>query len=172
MEETQEKTPEEQLDYFCSHCWDNEYAPKIMFQALWESFIFHLSHDEMKKIIPQLVAKSKHYPQMIYLAENLFKRLTEEDQKQLDIYPVDWTSDDRYTVITKAEYALRKQSCLPCKCVKLPLPENVPFEQFPEVLEDTPDAILIRPSDFVDFLCFQKVTEMMLQSNSEHLVLA
>ena len=165
-----EKTPQEQLDYFVAHCWDGD--GDYLFKVLHEYFIFHLSHDEMKNIIPQLLEHSKDYPQLVFLAENLFNRLTAEEQKSLDIYPVSWSNDDRFTVITKPEYEWRRSQGLPAKCIKGTQPQGLTFEQFVITGEDDTEAVFARPPSVIDFLCFEKVTSMMLLSDSENLTMA
>ena len=108
MEETKEKTPEEQLEYFCAHCWECG-APKVLYQALWESYIFHLPKEKYQEMIPKLVDAGKHYPNLVFLAENLFDRLNEEERKQLKFNSPPWTYDERFIDITEAEYKWRKK---------------------------------------------------------------
>lgn len=146
------KTPQEQLEYFRKHCWtvDN---PRLLYQTLWESFIFHLSKEKYAEMIPKLVDARGDYRNLVFLAENLFKRLTADEQKQIKFtgYCPD-RLDEKEIAITTAEYLWRKSHNQPCKCYH--------------------KGGFSRPASIEDFLAIEAITEMLMLSDSSSLIMA
>lgn len=143
------KTPQEQLDYFCANCWTLD-SPQLLYRALWESFIFHLPKEKYAEMIPKLVNARKHYRNLVFLAENLFKRLTADEQKKINFNGYSPTSlNEKEIAITTAEYLWLKSHNQPCK-----LYHKGGFS---------------RPASIEDFLAVEAITEMLMLSDSSAL---
>jgi len=152
MEEVKEKTPQEQLNYFCDNCWTVD-SPQLLYQALRESFISDLPKEKYAEMIPKLVAARKHYRDLVFLAEDLFKLLTPEEQKQIKFngYSPD-SLDEKVIAITTAEYLWRKSHNHPCKL----------YHQ----------GGFCRPASVEDFLAVEAIMEMLMLSDSSALIMA
>ncbi len=152
MEEVKEKTPQEQLDYFCANCWTVD-DPHLLYQALRESFISDLPKEKYAEMIPKLVGARKYYRDLVFLAEDLFKLLTADEQKQIKFngYSPD-SLDEKVIAITTAEYLWRKNHNQPCK-----LYHKGGFE---------------RPVYVEDFQAVEAIMEMLMLSDSSALIMA
>lgn len=146
------KTPQEQLDYFCANCWTVD-DPHLLYQALRRSFISDLPREKYAEMIPKLVDARKHYRGLVFLAEDLFKRLTPEEQKQIKFKGYSPTSlNEKEIAITTAEYLWRKSHNQPCK-----LYHKGGFS---------------RPASVEDFQAVEAIMEMLMQSDSSSLIMA
>lgn len=136
--------PQTLLDAFCLSCWDFEERRKECFEA-FGMFCKNLPQEEKKAIIPLLVNKSKSYPLLVFLAEELFGSLPESEQKTLKIDMIHWTYDEK-TNISQEEYFWRRFHSLPC---------------------GKTTAGYCRPLEPTDLECFYKVLSMMYATGKE-----
>lgn len=137
------------LQYFCEISWwlDNEQLE--CFDKL-KKFMIALPKNLKIEFIPKLVEKSKNYPKLVILAEELFNTLNETEQKDIDIPMIYWTFDDAYTLISENEYRYRTA--------------------YGKSVWSEGDSYR-RPSQAMDFLCYEKVLDMICKSHSSHNVI-
>ena len=136
------------IKYFCKVVWwlDNERLE--CFEEL-KKFVLSLMPDIAKEQIPKLIDASMYYPRLILLAEELFNSLSEVEQKSIKIPMIYWTFDDRYTLISSNEYYYRNA-----------------YGKSTWIAEGT----YRRPVQKFDFVCYGKVLEMIVKSQSQTLI--
>lgn len=102
------------LNLFCYFYWQLDELQKSSFENVCDVWI-HASREAWMKIIPQLMEKSMVCNDLVFLAQMLMEELTSKERETLDeMYPFDWADDDDFSLITKAEYAYRKEKGLEC----------------------------------------------------------
>lgn len=117
---------------------------------LLKEFVATLPQQESKALIPKLINLSQNYPRLILLAEELFNALDDKEKESITIPMIYWTRDDHYTSISENEYRHRKAYGRPAWV------NNNDYQ---------------RPAQAFDFICYQKVLDMIVKSQSEALIL-
>ena len=117
---------------------------------LLKKFVATLPQQESKALIPKLINLSQNYPRLILLAEELFNALDDKEKESIRIPMIYWTRDDHYTSISENEYRHRKAYGKPAWI------NNNDYQ---------------RPAQAFDFICYQKVLDMIVKSQSEALIL-
>lgn len=138
------------LKYFCKVSWwlDNEGLE--CFEKL-KNFMQALPQEMKQRLVPNLINLSENYPKLVLIAEELFNSLGDVIQKNIEIPMIYWTYDDAYTSISKNEY------------------------QYRQTYGKTAWAIgesYRRPSQPFDFICYGKVLDMIVKSQSKTLIIA
>lgn len=136
------KSIESLLNYFCEISWWLENEQLECFGQL-KQFMLTLDNLIKKEQIPKLINMSKNYPRLILLSEEMFNSLPPEIQKSIEIPMIYWTMDDSYTSISENEYKHRlaygKKAWITRNDYR-------------------------RPSQPIDFVCYEKVLKMILLS--------
>ncbi len=136
------------LKYFCEISWWLENERHECFGKL-KNFMADLPQNLKTEFIPKLIENSKNYPYLVLLAEELFQSLDVKLQESIKIPMIYWTFDDVYTSISENEYRYR-------------------MAYGKQVWVEGSDYR--RPSKSIDFICYQKVLEMIIKSKSETLI--
>lgn len=136
------------LTYFCEICWGLENEQQECYEKL-RDFMRSLPPHLVMRFIPNLINKSKNFPKLVYLAEEMFNDLQDFEKKTIKIPMIDWTIDDSYTYICQGEYLYRIRQGLKAW-------QN--------------GAGYARPSKALDFICFEKVIDMIIVSGSSTLM--
>ncbi len=136
------------IKYFCKVVWwlDNEQLE--CFEEL-KKFMLTLPLNLKQEFIPKLINLSQNYPQLVILAENLFNSLSENVQKHIEVPMIFWAVDDAYTLISENEYRYRQA-----------------YGKTAWVISGS----YRRPSQALDFICYGKVLEMIVKSQSQTLI--
>lgn len=136
------------LNNFCEVCWWLENEQQECYEKL-RDFMRSLPPHLVMRFIPNLINKSKDFPKLVYLAEEMFNDLRDFEKKAIKIPMIDWTIDDSYTNICQAEYLYRIRQGLKAW------------------QKGTGYA---RPAKALDLLCYQKVLDMIIVSGSNTLM--
>lgn len=136
------------LNYFCEIVWELEEEQQDCYERL-AHFMFSLPEICKIALIPKLINTSKDYPNLVLLAETLFNTLGRGAQKCIEIPMIFWTIDSQYTSISQKEYLylLRhgKQAWI----------KNGDYR---------------RPMQMFDLICFERVLDMIIVSQSKTLI--
>lgn len=142
------KSIENLLKCFCRISWwlDNEQLD--CFERL-KQFVLLQDQTIKREQKTQLINMSKDYPRLILLAEEMFNSLPAEIQKSIKIPMIYWTMDDSYTSISENEYKHR-----------------LAYGKKAWIVADD----YRRPSQPIDFICYEKVLDMICRSGQSTLI--
>jgi len=101
------------FEAFCENYWGFAEQQAEVF-ANFCTVIKNSSLEARIFIIPELMSKSIICNDFVFLAKELLEPLTPTEKKGIDIYFPNWTKDDKYTVISDAEYQYRQTHGLKC----------------------------------------------------------
>lgn len=132
------QSAQELLDSFCCFYWQMDELQKSCFEDVCSVWI-NASRDAWIKIIPQLMEKSIVCNDLVFLAQMLIEELTSKERENVDkMYPFDWDNDDSFALITKEEYAYRKEKGLKCWIKTQPMKKGKATENYcrPSCIDD------------------------------------
>lgn len=96
------------LELFCATVWKMEEKGQSKSFELLSLVMKSLLPNVKRQILPQLIAQSKMYAALALLARELFDSYSKEERHNFKLPMIYWTTTDKHTDITEAEYLWRQ----------------------------------------------------------------
>lgn len=139
------------LELFCVTVWEMEEKGQSKSFELLSLVMKSLLPNVKRQILPQLIAQSKMFAALALLARELFDSYSKEERHNFKLPMIYWTTTDKHTDITEAEYLWRQKHQKPCW-----------YDVSSSGLK-----LFRRPMEEPDVLCFYHVLCMVLETNKE-----
>lgn len=139
------------LELFCVTVWEMEEKGQGKSFELLSLVMKSLLPNVKRQMIPHLIAQSRMFAALALLARELFDTYGNEERRNFKLPMIYWTTTDKYTDITEAEYLWRQKHQRPCW----------------SELGSTGHKLFRRPMEEPDVLCLYHVVCMFIETNKD-----